>query len=406
MNGDQLTNDLASLKIDREERPRRGMLKPILILLLLGAIAAATWFGAVPYLKARVFKTPVELTEVSLVSPAQASIELTSTGYVVAQRVAKVAAKTVGRIAALIAKEGDAVKKGDVIAQLDDSNARSMVTTARARVATARARVAMARANTAEVTQQITREKQLVERGVTPKATVEDLIARQRALQEAARASEAEVLAAMAEVEALEVSLADMQVTAPMDGTVVEKISEVGELVGPQAQQILTLVDFDSLVVEIDVSESKLSLVKLGSPAEIILDAYPSRRYRGSALEIGKKIDRSKATVKVKVKFVDPPEGALPDMAARVSFLAKELDAAAMKEAPKLVVPQNAVVERDGARMIFVADQGKVRLTNVQVEGTFGSAYVLKNGPIPGTKVVANPTPDLRDGQDIKEKTD
>jgi HlyD family secretion protein len=92
-------------------------------------------------------------------------------------------------------------------------------------------------------------------------------------------------------------------------------------------------------------------------------------------------------------------------MAARVSFLAKELDAAAMKEPPKLVVPQNAVVERNGAKMVYVADQGKVRLTNVQVQGTFGTAYVLKDGPRPGTKVVANPTADLRDGQDIKEKS-
>jgi RND family efflux transporter MFP subunit len=391
MDADRLTNDLASLKIDRDERPRRGLLKPLVYLAILGAIAALTWFVAVPALRARVFKTPVEITEVSLVSPAQASIELTSTGYVVAQRVAKVAAKTVGRISTLIAKEGDAVKMGDVIAQLDDSNARSAVATAKARVAAARARAQTARANTAEVTQQLARE---------------DLTARQHALAETARAADAEVAAAQAEVDALEVNLRDMQVTAPMDGTVVEKISEVGELVGPQAQAILSLVDFDSLVVEIDVSESKLSLVKLGSPAEIVLDAYPGKRYRGAAMEIGKKIDRSKATVKVKVKFVDPPEGALPDMAARVSFLSKELDKEAMKEPPKLVIPQSAVVERNGEKVIFVVEEGKARLTNVQVGGTFGSAFVLAKGPIPGTKVVANPKPDLRDGQDVKESSD
>jgi hypothetical protein len=77
-----------------------------------------------------------------------------------------------------------------------------------------------------------------------------------------------------------------------------------------------------------------------------------------------------------------------------------------MKETPKLVVPQKAVVDRGGAKMVYVIEEGKVRLTNVQVAGTFGSAFVLKDGPTPGTKVVANPTADLRDGQDVKEKKD
>jgi len=412
MDGDHLTTDLAALKIDREERPRRGVLKPILIVVAIAGVVAAVWLVGYPYLSSRVFKTQVDLTEISLVSPAQGSIELTATGYVVALTKANVAAKTVGRVAQLMVKEGDVVKKGDVVALLDDTSARSSVASAKARVAAARARAQTARANVAEVAQQVAREKVLAQKGVSPQAVVDDLTARQKALTEMARAADAEVAAAQSEVDSLDVVLADTRVTAPIDGTVTEKLTDPGELVGPMmgsaGGNLVTLVDFSSLVVEIDIPESKLSLVKLGSPCETVLDAFAGRRYRCVTHEIGKKVDRSKATVKVKVRFVDPPEGALPDMAARVSFLAKELDAAAMKEPPKLVVPQNAVVDRPGggAKAVYVVDQGTLRLTNVQVVDTFGDAFVLKQGPPPGTKVVSRPGADLRDGQSIKEKNE
>src|SRR6266540_6653176 len=94
-NGDQLTSDLAALKIDREERPRRGILRPLLILAIAGALVAVAAMVGYPYMTSRIFKTEVETTEIALVSPAQASIQLTATGYVVPQTTAKVAAKTI-----------------------------------------------------------------------------------------------------------------------------------------------------------------------------------------------------------------------------------------------------------------------------------------------------------------------
>src|SRR5262249_3241905 len=161
---------------------------------------------------------------------------------------------------------------------------------------------------------------------------------------------------------ALEVNLQDMTVTSPIDGTIVTKNCELGELVGPQTgTTIFDIVDFNSLIVEIDVPEAKLRLIKVGTPTEVVLDAFPDRRYRGELLEIGRKVDRAKATVKIKVKFIDTPAGALPDMAARVNFLDKELDAASMKEPPKVVVPATAVVERSGGKAVFVIEQGKTR---------------------------------------------
>ena len=404
-NGDQLTNDLAALKIDRDERPKGGSFKYVIYAALLIGAALAVWLIGLPFLEAKVFKAEVDITEIGLVSPAQASIELTATGYVVPLVQAKVAAKTIGRIAELRVKEGDVVKKGDVIAQLDDTTVRTSVAASRTRVATARARAQAARAQLAETQQQITREKTLAGRGVSPQATVDDLVARHRSLLENVRAADAETAAFAAEVEVIERSLQDMVVTAPIDGTVVEKLADAGELVGPQAINVVALVDFNSLVVEIDVSESKLAQVKLESPTEIVLDAFPGKRYRGAVKEIGKRVDRSKATVKVKVRFVDPPDAALPDMAARVSFLSRELDAAAMKEPAKVVVPAGAVFERSGGKVVYVINsEDRISLTNVQVGDKLGAGFVLLSGPPPGTKVVANPSDKLRDGQSIKEK--
>ena len=118
-NGDQLTSDLAALKIDREERPRRSLVRPLVYLALLAVLGIAVWMLAVPYLKSQLLRREVEVTEVSIISPAQAQVELTATGYIQALTVGKVAAKIVGRIAELKVKEGDLVKKGDILAHLE-----------------------------------------------------------------------------------------------------------------------------------------------------------------------------------------------------------------------------------------------------------------------------------------------
>jgi len=123
-----------------------------------------------------------------------------------------------------------------------------------------------------------------------------------------------------------------------------------------------------------------------------------------SPREIGKKVDRAKATVTVKVAFVDAMDGAIPDMSARTSFLSEEVSADAIKEKPKKVVPSSAVTERNGGKVVFVITQGVVKLAPVKVGAPFGQGFELVDGPAPGTRVVANPSPDLFEGQHIKEK--
>jgi multidrug efflux pump subunit AcrA (membrane-fusion protein) len=157
-------------------------------------------------------------------------------------------------------------------------------------------------------------------------------------------------------------------------------------------------------MVETDVPEQRLQMVKLGTPTEIVLDAFPSRRYRGVASEITPQVNRSKATVIVRVGFVDEKEGVLPDMAARVSFLSAPLDAKALKEPPKIIVPSSALAERAGGKVVFSVEDNVVRMLPVKLGPAFGRGFELVDGPRPGTRLVASPPETLADGQRVKEK--
>jgi RND family efflux transporter MFP subunit len=168
----------------------------------------------------------------------------------------------------------------------------------------------------------------------------------------------------------------------------------------------IEIADFSTLAVETDVPEGRLGLVQPGAPVEIILDAFPDRRYRGEVYEIVPRVNRAKATVVVKVKFVDDNTGALPDMSARVSFLSGKLDEKAVKEPPKLIVPASAVVDRAGAKVVFVVEDGRLRMIPVELGPAFGDGFVVKRGPDAGTRVVVQPAPELSDGQQVKERTD
>jgi RND family efflux transporter MFP subunit len=400
-----LTSDLASLKIQRTEDPNRPRPWRTVVLAVIGCGAAvAAYVFGYPLLEARLFKMEVGVTEIATLSPAQASVTVTSTGYVVPQIISKVGTKIPGRVAKVLVKEGSVVKAGDVLAELESTDQKSSIAAANARAASANARIDTARANWAEIEQQVKRDRALVEKGAIGKAALDDLEARARSLEQSIKAAEAEAQAAQADVKPLRAGLDDHTVRSPIDGTVISKPIESGELVGPQMSNIAEVADFRSLMVETDVPEGRLYLIKEGGPCEISLDAYPGKRYRGQTVEIGHKVDRAKATVTVKVKFVDSTEGALPDMSARTSFLSEELSAEAIREKPKTVVPAIAIRERDGNKFVFVVVDGVVREKPVKVGPPFGGGFELIEGPQPGTRVVSNPPPSLSDGQRIKEK--
>ena len=403
---DRLSADLASLRISRDApaAPRRAWGKAVLVAALAVGVAAGGVALGAPYVEGKLFKTQVELTEVALVSPAQASVDLAATGYVVPQVVAKVGAKVAGRISKVNIREGDKVKTGDVLFELDPSDQKSAVTSgqaraaaAKARAAAARARAEVARANLVETKLQWDREKILAEKGASARATAEDLGAKVKSLDEQvkaadveARAAGADATASDAEVSALNITLGNTTIVAPIDGTAVAKPSERGDVVTP-ASELVELADFDTLLIEADVPEARLGVIKRGSPCEVVFDAYPSKRRRGEVVEVSPRLNRAKASGVVKVKLVDAFDGALPEMAARVSFLQKALDAAQMNEPPKNVIPKSAVAERGGGKVAFTVENGKARAVALTLGPAFGDGYEIVSGPAPGARVIKNP---------------
>jgi RND family efflux transporter MFP subunit len=403
---DRLSSDLASLRIDRDRRPRSSgtALRWVVGLSVVGAVAFAGWRIGMPMVEAKLFKTEVALTEVAVVSPAQAQVDLTSTGYVVPQVQVDVSSKLVGRVDKAFVQEGSAVKESQVLFELDASDQKVLVASAQAKVAAAKARAATARAQLAEVVLQRDREKRLADTGAIAQATVDDLAARAKSLEEQVHATDADVSASQAEVSALVTNLANTTIRCPIAGTVVTKPLLAGDVVSP-GTSMAKIADFTSIVVETDVPEGRLHLVKKGGPAEIVLDAYPDKRWRGEVVEVSPQLNRAKATATVKVRFLDRDDSVLPEMAARVAFLQAPLDPSKLKEPPKKVVPASALVERAGAKVVFVLDAGKVRMVPVTLGPPFAGGFELAEGPLPGTKLVSEPPVSLEDGQPVKEKS-
>jgi RND family efflux transporter MFP subunit len=403
---DHLASDLASLRIDRAP-VRKSSARPLLWLVVVVVLAAAAfgaWRVAAPSVEASLFKTEVSFTEIALVSPAQSQVELTSTGYVVPQVQVDISSKLVGRVEKANVREGSVVKHGDILFELDASDQRVLVASSVARVAAAKARAATARAQLAEVVLQRDREQKLADTGSIAQATADDLAARARSLQEQVRATDADVAASQSEVNALSTNLANTTIHATVDGTVITKPLEVGDVVTP-GTPMGKIADFNSIVVETDVPEGRLHLVRKGGPCEIVLDAYPDVRWRGEVVETSPQLNRAKASATVKVRFLDRDARVLPEMAARVSFLSAPLDVAKLAEPPKKIVPKSALAERAGGHVVFVDDSGRARKVPVTLGPAFGDGFELIEGPVPGTKVVSQPPDMLTDGQAIKERS-
>jgi RND family efflux transporter MFP subunit len=397
--------DLAGLKIDKtaafSRPPRRKRLR--LWLLVAGVAAVAAWLAA------RGVFTPavgVETATVSQVYPSQSFTLLNASGYVVAQRKAAVASKATGRLEWLGVEEGSRVKAGEVLARLENRDTQATRDQAAAGVNTARASLDQAKAELSDATLAFNRQKELFAGGIVARADYDVADARYRRAVAGVAGAEAGVWAAQAAYRAADVAVEYTLIRAPFDAVVLTKDADVGDIVTPLGAAanakaaVVTIADLGSLQVQADVSESNLQKVRMGEPCEIQLDALPDTRFRGVVHMIVPTADRSKATVLVKVRFVDKDRRVLPEMSARVAFL--ERPVAPAEERPFTAVSQAAVATRDGRTVVFLLKGERVAAVPVVLGARMGDMVEVKSGVRAGEKIAVNPLEKLKDGMKIK----
>ncbi len=387
--------DLSSLRISREAaEPARVTRRTPWSVILPAALLIILTGG---YLLLRSGTTvEVDTVAVALTFPSQANAVLTANGYVVAQRKAAVASKATGRLVRLDVEEGDRVRRGQVIAQLEDGD---MV----AALSKAKADVAVAQADSFDAYTTLARQRTLIASGLTSRAEFDAAAARFERVK-------ASIQSARAAVDGADVALENTRIRAPFDGTVLTKTADVGEVVAPFASSlssrgaVVSIADMGSLQVEADVSESNITRVSVAQPCEIILDAYPEKRYRGTVHKIVPTADRAKATVLTKVAFLEQDERVLPEMSAKVSFLSSEISASAAAAPPKTTVPASALVDRNGHTVAFVIREGVATETEVRTGERMGNLMEIKEGLSAGDILVNHPAAGFGGGTKVKTR--
>jgi RND family efflux transporter MFP subunit len=399
-------DDLSRLKIDKTAKTAQTSLRkrPMLVIGSAGLVVLAAvlyWMG--------VF-TPAQSVEVATVSqtyPSQSFTLLNASGYVVAQRKAAVASKITSRLVELSVEEGSRVKKGDIIARLEGEDTRAARDQAQANLSVSRYSLAQARAELEDAKASFERERELLAQEYTTKASFDSAEARYKKAIAGVSGAESAVKAAEAALEGTKVNMEYTLLRAPFDAVVLTKNADIGDIVTPLGAAanakaaVVTIADMNSLQVEADVSESNLEQVKKGQPCEIQLDALPEKRFRGEVHMVIPTADRSKATVMVKVRFLDSDPRVLPEMSAKVAFLSKTVSPE--EEKSRTTINPAAVVSRNNKSVAFVIKGGQVEEQEITTGEKLGDLLVVTGGVKAGDRVVLNPSKGLKTGSRVKQ---
>lgn len=397
-------DQLSGLKIDKDVYAGKSRRKRAVYLVVVFFVLAVL---AVLYVSGIVTsQIEIETALVGKAFPSQGFTLLNASGYVVAQRKAAVASKVTGRIISVSVEEGTLVKKGDVVARLENDDAAAAKQQAAALLEVARADLAGSQAEIRESILDLERKKELFAGELIPKAGFDSADARYQKADAAAAGAEAAVRAATAALRAAEIALEYTYIRAPFDAVVLTKNADVGDIVTPigaaaeAKAAVVTIADMSSLQVEVDVSESNLGQVSVGQPCEIQLDAFPDSRLRGEVHMIVPTADRTRATVMVKVRFLDNDSRILPEMSAKVAFLERQLSSD--EREPRTAIHPDSIVTRNGKQYVFLVAGDRVAETGITAGGRIGDMVEVISGIKAGDKIVASPPARLRDGARIK----
>ncbi len=395
--------DLSKLRINRDAPPpgvRRALgrnlaIAALALILIVGAVFALRGGGGVP----------VQVVTVAAASGAEAGgggagTSVTANGYVVARTRASVSAKLPGRIADLRVSEGSTLRRGEIIATLENADYEAQEAQAKAAVATAAAELVEAR-TASEVAAREAERLRNMRQEKADLVSEQDLDAVEgRARQAAARlvAADARLTAAEASRRFAQANLENTVIRAPFSGTVLRKEAEIGEVVAPSVGggltrgAVVTMADLTTLEVEVDVNEAYIARVEKDGPATITLDAYPDTSFRGAVRQVVPTADRQRATVQVKVSILDRDPRILPEMGARVDFLedsvASASDTAAPAGPPRFRIPAAAVREVNGESVVWLIRNGRLEPRTVQAGPVSAGFREVRSGLAGGEQLL------------------
>ena len=413
----QNAHDLSKLRIDRDE-PSPGLRRAVARNVAIAAGAALLVVATLVFFR-RGAAAEVRTTVVAATSGAGGGVgggaSVTANGYIVARTRASVSSKVPGRLAHLGVSEGTLVRRGELIARLENADFQAQVAQADANLATARAELAEAQATQLQQEREARRLRAIRTTNAALMAEADVDAAESRASIAVARTHSAEssVRAAEAALRFARVSLANTEIRAPFTGTVLRKEAEVGEVVAPSVGggltrgAVVTMADLATLEVEVDVNEAYIARIKGGQPARLTLDAYPDTSFRAHVRQVVPTADRQRATVQVKVAIDDRDPRILPEMGARVDFLEPETtkQEGAAAATPRIRVPAEAVKEQGGQSVVWIVREGRLEPRQVQAGPASGGFREIRSGLVGGELLLLSGVEAPQAGMRVKVST-
>jgi RND family efflux transporter MFP subunit len=400
---------LKELRIDRDA-PEDGSSSRLRLWLALGAGAVVLAGLAVWFLNRQKPSEVTVATARALPATSAGTSVLDATGYVTARRQATVSAKITGKVKDVRIEEGQHVEAGEILATLDDSEARVDANLRRAQVAASRAQLDEAKASSANADREYKRQEDMAERKLTSVSALDAARTQSEALAARVSSQTSAVKVAEEALRAAQVQLDNTIVRAPFSGVVTVKAAQPGEMISPISAGggsirtgIGTIVDMDSLEIQVDVSEAYINRVQPNQKVEAVLNAYPDWRIPASVIAIVPTADRSKATVKVRIALGVKDARIVPEMGVRVAFLESKETAANAPAAPRgVLVPAEAIRQDGGKDVVYLLKDGHAERRAVSLGGTLGESREVQAGVSSGDSVIVEAPPNLKDGDAVE----
>jgi RND family efflux transporter MFP subunit len=397
---------LGQLKIDRDAMPQssgRGKWVALGLAVVVAAVGAFVLLKPAPAVPVRAAPA------IAQSAGASAGSVLDASGYVIARRQATVSSKVTGKVVELLIEEGKPVKSGEVLARLDDSNVRAQLSLTESQLDATRAAQAEVKVQLIEAERQLRRTRELHERKLVSDAAIDNAQSTVDSLKARLESAEQNVSVAQRGVSVQRRLLDDMVVRAPFAGVITVKNAQVGEMISPLSAGgagtrtgIGTLVDMDSLEIEVDVNENFINRVRPGQRVEAVLNAYPDWRIPCAVIAVIPTADRSKATVKVRIGIEAKDARIIPDMGVRVAFLPEGEAPAAAEGPPAVLIPAEAVKDDNGTSVVFVLKGEVVERRAVKLGAARGGQVQVLAGLSAGESVAIGDLALLADGTKVE----